>query len=338
MKVLLHAGVDLSLPGGVETHVLELALGLERRGHVVEICGRPATFPPFRMVSEPDPTRYDIVHQHGGVWPRAWIAGRRYLRTFHFCVAARMATYLRMGRLRTLANPGNYRGLLEERAGARRPGPKLAVSERLKLDLVRHHGLDAARIRVIPNGASFGTPRESRAELRARHGIPPGAPVLLTIGRDDYVKGQDLMERAWARSGAESRGAVWVAIGGRAPARRGGRLWTGTLTPQEVVDWVHAADVGAFPSYYEGGGIALLEMLAGRLFALAHDVGIAAEVIRPGENGELLPPRVEAWAAALARALARAPERAAVGLGDEYRWEALVARVERVYEEVVGAR
>ena len=337
MKILLQAGVDLSLPGGVETHVVELARGLLARGHEVEIGGRPAEFPPFHMVSALDPGRYDIVHHHGGGWPHGVAPGPRYVRTFHFSVAARMAAYLGIGRLRTLVNLANYAALSEERAATRRPGAKIAVSERLKRELARHHGLEPARVQVIPNGARFTPPREPRAALRARHGIGENAAVLLTIGRVDYVKGFDLLARAWERAQVERGGAVWVAIGGRAPDRRAGRLWTGALAPQHVADWIHAADAGAMPSYYEGGGIALLEMLAGRLYALAHDVGTASEVVKPGQNGEIVPRSLDAWTDALRRALARAPARATVALPDAYRWDAIVERTERVYTDLISA-
>jgi glycosyltransferase involved in cell wall biosynthesis len=335
MRVLLYAAVDLSLPGGLETHVRELAGYLRGRGHHVEIFGRPERLPPFAMVSRVEPSRYDVLHHHGGIWPRGVDAGRRYARTFHFSVAAKMSVYLRIGRLRTLANLSNYRALLDERASARRVGRLIAVSARLRDELMRHHGLDPARCEVIHNGASFAPPVEPRAALRARHGIPERAPVLLTIGRDDFVKGYDLLERAW-RAARLPGEAVWVRVGGAAPARAPGRVVTGPVSHQEVLDWIHAADVGALPSYYEGGGIALLDMLAGGLYTLSHEVGAAPEAIRAGENGELVPRDVRAWARALERTLAQPPARPARGLGDDYRWDAVCARIERVYREVAG--
>src|SRR5204863_8022030 len=106
---------------------------------------------------------------------------------------------LRIGRVRTLANLGNWRGLLDERASVRGPGRLIAVSQRVADEFTRHHGLDPRRARVVSNGASFDPPREERASLRARHGIAPDAPVLLTIGRADFVKGYDLLGRAWRR-------------------------------------------------------------------------------------------------------------------------------------------
>jgi len=89
--------------------------------------------------------------------------------------------------------------------------------------------------------------------------------VLLTIGRDDFVKGFGLFARAWTGSGAAKAGAVWVTVGGAAKAGTGSRIITGPVSLQEVVDWIHAADFGALPSYYEGCSLALLDMLAGGL-------------------------------------------------------------------------
>ena len=332
MKILLHAGVDLSLPGGLETHVRELALGLMARGHDVEIHGRPAQLPPFRMVDAIRPGRYDIVHHHGSVWPAGVDPGARYVRSFHFCTAAKMEVYVRMGRLRTLLNPGNWRGLADERRSCHRPGRMIAVSPRLARELEHYYGMDPAGMTMIPNGATFSAPAESRAAIRARHGIADDAPLLLTIGRADYVKGYDLLERAWARVRAALPGAVWVGVGGAAAARAPGRLITGSVPHAEVVSWVHAADVGAMPSYYEGCGLAILEMLCGGLYVLSHDVGIAPQAIRGGANGQLVERDAEAWSAAMIAELRRLPKGA--GLDPCFRWERIVERVEAVYEQV----
>ncbi|HEU4333533.1 MAG TPA: hypothetical protein VFT32_03480, partial [Candidatus Eisenbacteria bacterium] len=83
--------------------------------------------------------------------------------------------------------------------------------------------------------------------------------------------------------------------------------------------------------YYEGGGIALADMLAGGLYVLAHAVGAAPEAIRPGDNGEFVPRRGAAWAAALARTLAAPPRPSAPGLSAEWSWERVAERVETVY-------
>lgn len=336
MRVLFHVDHDLSRPGGIETHVRELALGLAARGHEVEVFGRPAECPPFTMVSRVDPARYDVIHHHDGYWPGQADVGGRYVRTFHLCVAAKMNTYLRLGRIRTLANLENWRVRAEEAASCLRPGRLIAVSERTRLDLARLHGADPTRIVVIPNGVHFAPPREPRETLRRRYGIAAGAFVLLTIGRDDFVKGHGLLARAWDASGVAARGAVWVNVGGAARAQHPGKVATGPVDHAEAMSWVHAADLGAFPSYYEGCGTGLLEMLAGDLFTLTHAVGIAPEVIRDGANGRILEPAVGVWAEAIAAEIMRPRPRSTRALAPEFAWDVVAARVEEVYREAIA--
>ena len=348
MKILLVAGVDLALPGGLETHVIELARGLTARGHDVTVLGRvssplplPAPANALRVTDAADPKAFEIVHHHGGPWPRPWDANAlgpaRYLKTHHFSVAAKMGVYLRMGRYQTLFNLGNHRALGEERAALARAGGHIAVSRSLRDELVRFHGAARESIDVIPNGASFEPPGAGRRAWRERNDIAPEAPVLLTIGRDDFVKGFDLLAKAWSASSLPPR-ATWVRIGGARAARSvtsgTQQITTGPIPPSDVREWIHASDVGAFPSYYEGGGIALTDMLAGGLYVLTHAVGVAPEAIRPGENGEFVPRRADAWAAALARALAAPPRLPGPGLSAEWSWNAMVERVETVYQRL----
>lgn len=339
MKILLHAPVDFAKPGGVETHVLALGWELGSRGHAVDLLGAGVPGDPrYRVVSTFRPDRYDVLHHHAGPWPAGGAPDAPVVHTLHFCVAAKMEAYVRIGRLRTLLNAANWRARAAERRIARGPGAFIAVSERVRRDFERIHGLPPGRARVIPNGASFHAPRSERAAWRTRHGIPENAPVLLTIGRDDFVKGYDLLERAWSRLDGEFPEALWVQVGGRGAARSSRRLVTGPVPREDVTEWIHAADVGALPSYYEGCSVALIEMLAGGLPTLAHDVGNAAEVIRPGWNGDLVRSSREAWIGALRERLSRAPERAPAGFDRAFSWERITDRVEDVYRTVAASR
>jgi len=337
VRILLHADIDLSLPGGLETHVRELATELSHRGHEVELFARPENLPPLRITRAIDPARYDLVHLHGLEDPPALAAHPARVHTLHFCTAAKMNVYVRLGRVQTLANRANWRAVRSEREIARASGPLIAVSNRVRDDFERWHRLDITRVTVISNGASFAPPGRDRATVREAAGVPADARVLLTIGRADFVKGHDLLERA-LRQSAAGAGLVWVTVGGERPERGRGRVVTGPLERGEVVDWIHAADLGALPSYYEGCSVALLEMLAGGLFTLAHDVGNAAEVIRPGVNGAIVERSVDAWRAALSAATTRPPARARPGLDDAYRWSALTERTLAVYRAALARR
>ena len=336
MRILLHGAVDVSKPGGVETHLRELAHGLTQRGHEVEIFGRPESLPPFRMVSRIEPSRYDILHDHATVWPRGLARGRRYLRTVHFCTAEKMATYVRMGRVQTLLNGGNWRAVRGERATALAGATFIAVSERLRAELTHWYGVEANRVISIANGASFAPAKTPRAALRERWGIGPYDTVVLAIGRNDFVKGFDLFERAWRRT-HKANNAVWVTVGGDRERRAPSHIVTGPLDREALVDWIHAADIGAFPSYYEGCGIVLLDMLAGGLYTLSHDVGIAREVIEPGGNGLIVPRTEVAWISALETTMLQ-PSRRAPKLPRSRSWDAMVDRVEQVYREMLSGR
>jgi glycosyltransferase involved in cell wall biosynthesis len=248
-----------------------------------------------------------------------------------------MAVYLRMRRLRTLLNPGNYRALADERASLRRGVAHHAVSRAVRDELVRFHGAARDAFTVIPNGTRFAAPRLGRAAWRRAHGIGAETPVVLTIGRADYVKGLDLFHRAWRKPGTRPPDAVWVQAGGTRPFRDATRLVTGPIRLEDVIEWIHAADLGAFPSYYEGCALSLIDMLAGGRWVLSHAVGAAPDQIRPGENGEFVPQRVDAWAAALARRLADPPRPAALPSPDVWGWPAIAAQMERLYERLHGA-
>ena len=334
MRILLYAAVDLSLPGGLEAHVLGLAAALHSRGHQVDLFGKPASLPPYSMVDSVDPSKYDVLHHHGGLWPQALAACPKVVRTFHFCVPAKMEVYVRRGRLRTLANLANWRASADERASVQHAAALVAVSDRLCGEIARWHGVPRSRITHVPNAITRTPGVAPCDEWRARHGIDPSAPVLLTIGRRDFVKGLDLLDRAWRI--ARPANAIWVQVGGAPSPKQTDRLGTGPLPPDQVAAWIAAADVGAFPSYYEGGGIALLEMLAGGLHTFSHEVGCAREVIHPGRNGALVAPNVNAWASELRRLLHAVPARHDDGPGHEYEWPAIAERLEQIYTRVAA--
>jgi len=336
VRILLAADLDISLPGGLETHLRELARALVARGHEVDLFARPVPFPPFSMVSRLDPRGYDVIHHHAGAWPSGLDVGERYVRTLHFCVAGKMEAYLRLGRFRTLVNPANWRAVREERAAVKRGGRIIAVSTRVRDEFARHHGLDPSRATVLSNGVVAAGPLVGRAAWRARHEIPDALPVLLTIGRRDFVKGHELLERAWGRLQGAGFEGLWVRVGDEAGRREPGRWTTGPVSHEEVREWIAAADVGALPSHYEGCSVALLEMIAGRLYTLAHDVGNARDVVG-SSRGEVVLAREAAWVRALGRAFAANGRAPSPGLSAEYTWEAIAARVEGIYRGVSAA-
>jgi glycosyltransferase involved in cell wall biosynthesis len=92
-------------------------------------------------------------------------------------------------------------------------------------------------------------------------------------------------------------------------------LWTGRLAVDELAERLCAAHVFAAPSFYEGGpGFVYLEAMACGLPVIGCDGSGAAEVIRHGHNGLLVPPRdPNTLAAALRSLLVDERKRAVMG-------------------------
>ncbi len=164
---------------------------------------------------------------------------------------------------------------------------------------------------VVPNGIralSFMERGEAREEL----GIPEDAPLVMTIGRLEYSKRQDLLLRAWAgvRETVPDARLVLISDG---PERHALQKLATRLGIADSVAFagakpdahrfLKAADVFVLPSRYEGWPIVLLEALAAGVPVVASDVGGIAELLGPA--GVLVDARsfADGWAGAIAAVL-----------------------------------
>ncbi len=129
---------------------------------------------------------------------------------------------------------------------------------------------------------------------------PPAAargPFVLAVGRLEERKGHADLMRAFARCEQD----VWnLVILGEGPERSRLDEPSATLAigdrvhlPGYVQDpwpWVHACDVFALPSYFEGFPNALLEAMAAGKPCVSYDCGAGSrEMIQHGRNGCLVP-------------------------------------------------
>jgi glycosyltransferase involved in cell wall biosynthesis len=196
-------------------------------------------------------------------------------------------------------------------------------------------------------------PRPVRQEL----GLPPGAPVLMTISRLFHWKGQGELVRALPIIRREFPDVRLVIVGrddvAAAPERPSftselktvarelgvadNVLFTGWRT--DVARLMAAADVFALPSFGEPFGLVYLEAGAMKKPVVALDSGGAPEVVEHGKSGLLSAPRDVEGLAANILALLRDPGlRARMGEHGRRRAEvqfapARLARdVERIYE------
>jgi glycosyltransferase involved in cell wall biosynthesis len=134
------------------------------------------------------------------------------------------------------------------------------------------YGVPADRVTVVPNGMPSLSPGDASA-FRARHGIG-SAPIVLFIGRLAYIKGPDLLLRAFTRIAA-ARAEWHIVFAGRddgleASLRRaveqddtGRRVhFVGHLDIAARNDALAACDLVAVPSRHEAMSFVVLEAAA----------------------------------------------------------------------------
>lgn len=167
-----------------------------------------------------------------------------------------------------------------------------ALTETAKRSAVEALGIDPESIDVIGRGRDperLGRFSEHRRRsIRSSLGIGDDTPLLLSVGRREYQKGQIHAIEAMAHIGARHPGAMLLIAGRRGPMSS--RLESTTrdlgLTQSvrflghrpDVPDLMVAADVLVFPSLYEGFGGTLIEAMALDLPIVTSDLEVLREV------------------------------------------------------------
>jgi len=227
----------------------------------------------------------------------------------------------------------------------------IAVSGRMRDDILAHFGADPARVVVIHNGIDPERFRRTeRRDALDRLGVRP--PYVLFVGRITDQKGIfHLLEAARTLPAG-----VQVVLCASAPdtpeieerLRRAvpehpNVRWINEMAPVDVVVQLYShAAVFACPSVYEPFGLINLEAMACETPVVASAVGGILEVVEDGKTGLLVPPgRPDELAAALRRvlenpALGRSLGQAGRGRVEaQFSWASVAERTERVYADAI---
>jgi glycosyltransferase involved in cell wall biosynthesis len=222
-----------------------------------------------------------------------------------------------------------------ERGAFRRAGAIVAVSERVRRDLIAA-GVPPARITTIGNGVDAGEFHPGLAR-RDRFGLPAGVPLALFAG-DLKTPRKNLDTVLRALPGVPG---LHLAVAGR----HAGTPWPAMAHALGVADRVHflgfqtdmpalmrAADLFVLPSRYEPFGLVFLEALASGLPVVTAANAGGAELVTPAA-GVVLADCDDATALAVAlRGLLADPGRrramaaAARGLALAHSWPAMAGR------------
>jgi starch synthase len=200
---------------------------------------------------------------------------------------------------------GGYQlSLFCERTGLEGADAIIAVSEGMRRDVVAAYpAIDPGRVHVIYNGidAEEYAP-DTGTEVLERHGVDPGGPYVIFVGRITRQKGvpylveaaleldpaAQLVLCAGAPDTPEIADEVRMGVD-RLRMERGNVVWIEEMLPKrDVIQLLSHATVFACPSIYEPLGIVNLEAMACETAVVASAVGGIVEVVVDGETGLLV--------------------------------------------------
>lgn len=195
----------------------------------------------------------------------------------------------------------------------------LAVSHAAADSIRRNLGVDEDRIAVVHNGSADPRPVDDSAALLEPLALPPGRPVVLSVGNRMPHKNFSGLLAALASLPPASR-PVTVIAGSRLPdpladdvVRRGLEgdvILPGWVSDAQLEALFQAADLYVCPSLVEGFGLPVVDALRRSVPVLANDVPVLREV---GGDAARYADATDATAfgAAIAAALTSPPDAAA---------------------------
>ncbi|MFJ5261686.1 glycogen synthase [Streptomyces sp. NPDC088387] len=262
-----------------------------------------------------------------------------------------------------------------ERTALENADAVVAVSGAMRDDVLRvYPAVDPARVHVVHNGidTSVHGP-DSGTDALLRHGVDPGRPIVLFVGRVTRQKGLPQLLRAafdidpgaqlvlcCGQADTPEIAAETAVLADELRDRRGGVVRIdGMLDARSLRQLLTHASVFVCPSLYEPMGIVNLEAMACGTAVVATATGGIPEVVVDGETGLLVPIEQERdgtgtpldekrfaadLAAAVNRLLAEPESARAMGAAGRARaerrfgWDLAAKRVHEVYQEVLARR
>ncbi|HET7909277.1 MAG TPA: glycosyltransferase [Nitrospira sp.] len=362
-KVMLLA-VGLGV-GGTETHVLELASGIDRSKFDVMVCSLKGA---GRLVDELRRRGIRVVCLDGRgtfdvrVLVRLWTLIRHerpdVIQSFLFW--ANLSARL-MGRLSRavrvvcsyhdeIVSEGRFVRMID-RLTFQWSHAVVCCSDAVRRSVSTCLTAPAARQTIIPFGVDPGKFAVIDVAVRGELNLKDDGPIVGTVCRlVEPKKGISVLLRAMAALKTHGHDPqCQLLIVGDGPARQplealsrqlglsGCTVFAGTR--RDVPRILPLLDLFVLPSLYEGFGIAILEAMAAGKPVVASAVGGIPEFVVPGETGLLVEPGNAAALAEAVRSLVRDPAaatrmgmRGRARVAAEFHMSTVVRRHEQVYE------
>lgn len=290
--------------------------------------------------------RPDAVHLHSGAWFKGALAAR--------LAGVPVIVFTEHGREHN--DPRSQRQL--DRSAALLTDAVVAVSPRLHWYLHNAIGVPERKLHTIVNGVDVAGLSATVPDdgLRARLGIPPGAPVIGSVGRFQPVKAYDVLISAFAamRAGGGRAAEAHLVLCGDGPELPALKRLTGELGLDAVIHfagWIDQPapyyrmfDVFTLTSTSEGAPVSLMEAMVCGALPVVTEVGANAEILGPDLADRLVTPGdIPGISRALGDALTspRVAELRRIAfrrIETDYNLDRLVGEYERLYRgERIGA-
>ena len=314
--------------GGAEVWTAQWARWLLDQGHEVVVVARQLCLPTHPRLSwHPLPAVKDpwhlaqaaeaalgtlcaeVVHDMGVGWSSQVFQPHGGSRTAGACCALdALPPALRVAKRWAGKLLPRYRRLkkLTEVQFSRPDRVYVALSRMVQQHFLHYHGVPAQQVRVVPNGVDLKRfdPQRFAAqgqELRRRWGVEPQEILLLAVAHNFRLKGiPELLDALRKARAAGRRLRLWV-LGGKHVRRWQARVARAGLAPwvrffglvEDPRPFYAAADVLAHPTHYDPCSLVVLEGLAMGLPVLTTTRNGAAERMRHGVHGWVLPGPVD---------------------------------------------
>jgi phosphatidyl-myo-inositol alpha-mannosyltransferase len=366
MRIGMVCPYSFDVPGGVQSHVLQLAAVMRARGHEVSVLAPSSSHVklPDYVVSGgkavPIPYNGSVARLRFG--PATHRQVKRWLADGDFDVLhlhepnapslSMLALAVAEGPIVATFHASTTKSLtLSVFQGILRPFHEKIVGRIAVSDLARRWQMEALGSDAveIPNGVDVS----AFANAPLLQGYPRPGKTVLFLGRfDERRKGMDVLLRALPVL-AERFPDVQVLIVGRGDedelCEEAGSLadnlrFLGQVGDEEKASALRSADVYCAPNTGgESFGIVLVEAMAAGTAVVASDLDAFRRVLRDGEAGRLVPvDDARALADALIDVLGDQALRtryvtAANEAVGQYDWSVVAQQIMRVYETVAGA-
>jgi glycosyltransferase involved in cell wall biosynthesis len=370
--------------GGSEVEAQRVCSALIKRGHRVTVATTGgAPMPPLRKWTDPAgvPVRLyaarwngvmkDVVYAISVAWllireRRNYQAVYFLMQGLHLAVGLPVAKLLGKTILMKVGGSGvlpamalSPTGRLEIRWLRKWADCVMILNEGMRTEALAAR-LPADKLLWMPNPVDTEhfspVPDAQRRQLRAQHGLPPDASVIIYTGRLAPEKSLHVLVEAFATV-RHQRPRAYLVLVGDGPMRtalteqiqrlgcQDNTCFVGTVAPSEIPRWLQMADVFTLVSPSEGFPCALVEAMSAGLASVVSNIPAIRQLVQSEKHGLLAPPGdAAAVSAALIRLLDDQELRTRMGaearrsVKEQYATERVLERYETLLGETIPTK